>query len=183
MDREGILRDWFGAVRAAAEAGAKELPEELCLSPLQERKLQILLRQDLTDLLFLCMRRLEDLSSDASDSIFDQMYSELMEDAVAGIWNESENLELLRFLKACSEGIGAPDDFCDYFRRILADGNAHYPAEPDELALRVKEKADKHLNAFLEERKQRRHAASYRRDDEPPPWLDEFEYIDWVMTH
>ena len=66
------------------------------------------------------------------------MYSELMEDAIAGIRSEEENLELVRFLSICSEGIGDTETYCEYFSRALGGENR----DTDSLAVRVKKTAD-----------------------------------------
>ena len=107
------------------------------------------------------------------------MYSELMEDTIAGIRSEEENLELVRFLSICSEGIGDTETYCEYFSRALGDENR----KSDPVAVRVKNTADRCLDDFIKERKKRRNAESGRQDDGPPPGMDEFEYIDWVITH
>ena len=39
------------------------------------------------------------------------------------------------------------------------------------------------LYSIRDERKEMNEAPYKYNDSEPPPWLDEFEYIDWVMTH
>ena len=59
MDPESLTRIWFGAVRAASDAGEAELPKSVRLSPLQRAKLRILLRRDACDLLTLCIQAAE----------------------------------------------------------------------------------------------------------------------------
>ncbi len=177
--KEDLVRIWFGAVRDAADAGERELPESGSFSRLQKALLRILIRQDLCDFLSLSIRSAEEITSDAANQIWEAMYSELMEDAIAGIWSEEENLELVRFLSLCSEGIGDTETYCEYFVRALGDENRG----SDSVAVRVKKTADRRLDDFIKARKERLGAGARRRDDEPPPWLDEFEYIDWVITH
>lgn len=177
--REKLVRLWFGAVRDAADAGERSLPADMVLSAAQRAKLRILLRQEGCDLLSLVIRSTEGVSSDTANEIWEAMYSDLMEDAVAGVWSEQENLELVRFLSLCSEGIGGAEDLCAYFRMIL--GESPLPQqEQNAMALRMKDRADKALDEFIQARK-----AETRRDEDdgPPPDMDEFEYIDWVMTH
>ena len=111
------------------------------------------------------------------------MYSELMEDAVAGIWSGEENLELVRFLSLCSEGIGDTETYCGYFFLALGGESRNSRRISDPVAARVKKTADRNLDAFIRARKEQRGTKSRGRDDEPPPWMDEFEYIDWLMTH
>lgn len=177
--KEELVRIWFGAVRDAADAGEREFPETGSFSRLQKALLRILIRQDLCDFLSLSIQSAEEIDSDAANQIWEAMYSELMEDAIAGIWSAEEDLELARFLSACSEGIGDTETYCELFSRALGGGDR----DSDPLAVRVKKTADRRLDDFIKARKERRGAGSRRRDDEPPPWLDEFEYIDWVITH
>ena len=173
--REDLVRLWFGAVRAAADAGEAELPEGTALSAVQKAKLRILLRQDACDLLSLVIRSTEGVAQSVANQIHEAMYSELMEDAIAGVWSDADNLELVRFLGLCSEGIGGAEEFCALFCVVAGEGQ-------DAAALRVKSRADKSLDAFIKGRKEqlRQNAP---RDDGPPPDMDEFEYIDWVITH
>lgn len=176
---ENLVRIWFGAVRDAADAGEREIPETESFSRLQKALLRILILQDLCDFLQLSIRSTEGIGSDAAKQIWEAMYSELMEDTIAGIRSEEENLELVRFLSICSEGIGDTETYCEYFSRALGDENR----KSDPVAVRVKNTADRCLDDFIKERKKRRNAESGRQDDGPPPGMDEFEYIDWVITH
>ena len=179
---EKLVRLWFGAVRAAADAGERELPEGMVLNSLQKAKLRILIRQDQCDGLSLCIRSTEGLRADAANRIRDAMYSDLMEDALAGVWDESGSLELARFLSLCTEGIGDTATFCSMFRSALGEDGAAALPDPDAAAKAVKTRADKHLGEFITERKKELSPAS-SGEDGIPPWLDEFEYIDWIHTH
>ena len=178
-----LVRIWFGAVRGAADRGEQELPAGMDLSSLQKAKLRILTRQDLSDFLQLSIRRVEDLDADAANAVWERMYSELMEDAIAGVWSEEEDLQLVRFLSLCSEGVGDAASFCEYFDRALGEGGAPSREERDSLAARVKDRADRCLDAFIKERKTQLRPEGSGGEDSPPHWMDEFEYIDWVMTH
>ncbi len=132
-------------------------------------------------MLSLVIRSVEGVSGRTANEIWEAMYSELMEDAIAGVRNEADNGEMLRFLSQCSEGIGGTEDFCAYFGMILGEALPP-PPERDALALRVKGEADKQLNIFIRERKEQLRQNDPSPDG-PPPGMDEFEYIDWVMTH
>ena len=178
--KEDLVRTWFGAVRDAADEGERELPADLPLRPVQRAKLRILLRQDQSDFLSLSIRCLEDIGSEAANAVKEQMYSELMEDAIAGIWSAEENMELLRFLGLCTEGIGDTATFCELFRKALGEESVSTLPEPDALGARVKARADRHMARYMKEREKQRPEED---DDSPPPWMDEFEYIDWCITH
>lgn len=181
MDREKLVRIWFGAVRDASDAGERGIPENICLNPLQRARLRILLRRNACDLLNLCISEAENISLKEANEIWADLYSELMEDAIAGIWGEEENYALACFLESCSEGIGDADDFCTFFLSALGKGQADGGQKTETVARQVKKSADECLDAFIRKRQNQR-PQSYS-DDGPPPWMDEFEYIDWQMTH
>ena len=181
MTREKLVRIWFGGVRSTSDAGERELPEAMCMTSLQRAMLRILLRQDACDLLSLCIRETENISMKEAKEIRDSLYCELMEDAIAGIWSGEENLMLARFLESCSEGIGDTDDFCTFFLSALGESRSEDGQEIDTIARRVKKNADECLNAFIQER--RKLQIGTDSEDGPPPGLDEFEYIDWLITH
>ncbi len=180
-DMENLVRIWFGGVREASDAGEKEIPETVRLTPLQRARLRILLRRDACDLLSLCIRKAENISMKEANEIWDSLYSELMEDAIAGIWNEEENLALARYLASCSEGIGDTEDFCSFFISALEGTETGTREEMEAVARHVKERSDKCLDTFIKERQKLQERSG--SDDEPPPGMDEFEYIDWVITH
>ena len=180
---EDLVRIWFSAVRDAADAGEREIRDVELLSQLQRALLRILIRQDLCDFLSLSIRSAEDIGADAANRIKQTMYSELMEDAIAGIWSEEENLKLVHFLSLCAEGIGDTETYCEYFFRALGGEDGSLRRTSDAIAKRVKETAAGRLDVFIKARKEQCGAKSRSRDDEPPPWMDEFEYIDWAITH
>lgn len=176
---EDLVRIWFGAVRDAADAGEREIPGAEALSRLQKAQLRILIRQDLCDFLSLSIRSAEIISTPAANEIWQAMYSELMEDAIAGIWSEEDNLVLVRFLSLCSEGIGDTETYCAYYSQVLG----HRDTVSDSVAVRVKKTADRRLDDFIKTRKEQVRAKLPGKNDGPPPWMDEFEYIDWVISH
>jgi|GEM_PF-6351110 len=181
--KENLIRLWFGAVRAAADAGESALPEKMSLSPLQKTKLQILLRQDLCDSLAHSIQNAEGIGSDMANQIYKTIYSELMEDAVAGVWNEEENLDLACFLSQCSEGVANAEVFCASFRSILDQGDAGAQQELDAMALQIKNSEDKRLNTFIKARERQNAPKPAIERESPPPGMDEFEYIDWLISN
>lgn len=178
-----LVRIWVDAVRDAADAGEREIPGPEPLNQLQKALLRISIQQDLCDCLSLSICSAEGIRDDASHAVWNKMYSELMEDAIAGLWSEEDYLEIERFMSLCSEGIGDTETYCAYFLRALGSEDESLRQVSDSIAVHVKKTADRRLDAFIKARKEQRDAKSPRRDDDPPPWLDEFEYIDWVMTH
>lgn len=183
MMEEKVLRLWYGGVRDAAYGGEKALPEGMNLSPLQKTKLQILLRQEQCDDLDTTIEKVENLYAKTAKRIWKDMYSELMEDAIAGIWNDEENLEIALFLSRCTEGIEYEEEFYELFDSILGEGDGRSRQEHDAVAEQVKDKADESIAHFIKERERKLYPKLSENEDLPPPWLDEFEYIDWVMTH
>ena len=180
---EDLARVWYGAIHDASDAGEREIPEPEQLDKLQKAMLRILIRQDLCDALSLLICRAEGIGRAAAHAVWEKMYSELMEDAIAGIWSQEDELALMRFMGLCAEGIGDTETYCAYLLRALGSEDESLRDVSDPIAVRVKKAADKHLNAFFVARKAQYDAKRPRRDDDPPPGLDEFEYIDWVITH
>lgn len=178
-----LIRLWFGAVRTAADAGEQALPKEIVLNPLQKLKLQILLRQNLCDVLALLIRDTERTSGGTAEQMRGTIYSELMEDAVAGVWSEEEELDFACFLSKCSAGIGSTENFCSYFRSILDEENDNSQQTLDSAALLVKKSADKRLESFAKAQAKRNALKDTVERESPPPGMDEFEYIDWLISH
>ena len=181
--KENLIRLWFGAVRTAADAGESALPDEINLSPLQKTKLQILLRQNVCGSLALSIQNAEGIGSDRANQIYKTIYSELMEDAVSGVWNEEENMDLACFLSKCSDGVANAEVFCACFRSILDAEDVGAQQELGAVLLQVKNSADKSLNTFIKARARQNAPKPTIERDSPPPGMDEFEYIDWLISH
>ena len=177
MNRETVKREWFGAVRSAADSSGKKLREESALTPVQAVKLDILLRQYLCDGLADHISESEKVSAEEADSLQKDIYSELIEDAVAGVWSETENMETAMFLFECTKGVRMESWFSALLKKILSEAGS------EEAAQALMAEMDKDITAFSEKRKALRQPKKSSSDDEPPPWMDEFEYIDWVITH
>ena len=175
MKREQTIRDWFGAVRDAADTASECL--EAPVGTVQAVKANILIRQYLCDRLAAQISEADGLSGETSDEIRKEIYSELMEDAIAGVWSETESMETTVFLCECSNGVREKA----IFDRLLQEA---LPESTQETAAAVRTLADQELERFAGKRKALHvPVARERNEDEPPPWLDEFEYIDWVITH
>ena len=86
MNTEEVKRAWFGAIREAADKTGKELKEKSALSPVQAVKLDILLRQYMCDDLAECIKASENIAAEKAEDLQKDIYSELIEDAIAGIW-------------------------------------------------------------------------------------------------
>ena len=176
MKREQTIREWFGAVRAAADEAAKKL--ETMPGSVQRVKASILIRQYLCDRLTPQIADAEGLPVETAEEIQKEIYSELMVDGIAGIWSETENMEIAVFLHDCIGGVREVPIFSSMLGRVL---------EQDVLDKKVQElmmSSDREMESFAGRRKALRTPPERESsEDEPPPWLDEFEYIDWVITH
>ncbi len=176
MKREQTIRNWFGTVRDAADGAAKKL--ETMPGSVQEVKTNILFRQYLCDRLTQQIADADDLSVETAEDIQKEIYSELMEDAIAGIWSDTENMETAVFLYDCTAGVREVPVFRSMLERALQQDVT------DEKVQEMTTSADREMESFVGRRKAlRTPPESERSENEPPPWLDEFEYIDWVITH
>lgn len=177
VDIERTTRDWFGAVRSAAdeaakEAGAETRPDECRV------KLKILLIRYLCAPLAARIAETDGLGEERAEQMRRDVFSGLVEDALAGIWAEDKSLEIAVFLDECLRELRDKTDFAGMLCRALETDVS------EETARSVRERAEQAMERFCEQRKAR--SAPQERnddDDEPPPGMDEFEYIDWIMTH
>ena len=165
------------------EGVKKDLDETFDLTDTQRRMLAILLRQYLCDGLRLTMKMTDKISTEEAEALWKQVHSELMEDAVAGPGAGTDDLEIARFLLACVDGVRDEEYYFSLFMRAL--GPRRIPREEvlRDMAKGNRFFADKRLKRFIEQRGIRIASEKRCRDNEPPPWMDEFEYIDWVITH
>ena len=177
MNTEEVKRAWFGAIRDSADSTGKELKEKTEMTPLQAVKLDILLRQYLCDGLEDDIKESENATTKEIKNLQKDVNSELIEDAIAGIWSETENMEIAMFLYACTEGVRTEDLFFARLKEILPDDDLE--GIPQKLMVQM----NRDMMKFSNFRKKRWLPKVNQNEDDPPPWLDEFEYIDWVMTH
>ena len=177
MNTETVKREWFGAVRSAADSAGEELKKRSALTPLQAVKLDILLRQYLCDDLAEHIMDGENFSAGKAKELQKDIYSELIEDAIAGIWSETENMEITMFLYECTKGVESESLFSTRLEEILPMDDSK------EIILAMMVGMDKDIKDFTDKRRDRWLPKRSSNEDEPPHWLDEFEYIDWVMTH
>ena len=176
MSKESIAREWFGMVRNAAEITIEKCLEELPPRLAQKVEVSILLRQLLFDGLGSQLMRVERFDRETTGEVLKLIYSDLMEDAVAGVWSEEENMDITMFLYECTEGVKESTKYRELLEQALGT------EVTDERAETIRSAAEQEMQQFAEKRN-RELTPPKRRDDEPPPWLDEFEYIDWQITH
>ena len=187
MMKEDAVRDWFGALRDAADAGLKKIDEGRRDSSdtnsgrkdsVRTVKTRILLLQYLCGRLEKTLADAEGLDAESAEKIKGQLYSELMEDAVAGIWSDEENVEIAMFLYKCTNGLIKEKGFVSALEEALGS------SVPEETGRAAAETADQVFMSFAERKKAPKAPdEKSRNSDDPPPGLDEFEYIDWIMTH
>ena len=177
MKTEEVKRAWFGAIRDAADRTGKELKEKAALQPPQSIKLDILLRQYMCDDLADYIQKSENITAEKAEELKKDVYSELMEDAIAGIWSETENMEIAMFMYACTKGVRLESLFSARLKEILPDGGFEKEAADLPAAM------NREMKQFTDQRNKRWQPKENRNEDDPPSWLDEFEYIDWMITH
>ena len=147
MNNEVAVREWFGAVRAAADKAIGELADPPGPNTLRRVKTDMLLRQYLRDGLELRVAQGEGVGRKEAAGICREIYSELMEDAMAGIWSPNEDGEIIRFLDMCTVGVSKPGMFAELLRRAL-DSDV-----TDDLASSLMHTADQELECFAMQRK------------------------------
>ncbi len=182
MRDEGIVREWFGAIRAASDRALGELAEKQSLDANQKRKADLLLRQLLSDRIPALAVEAEGFADLRAEALRANVYSELIEDALAGTGAGPEDMAVAVFLSACSEGVGDEETFQNRLGDALGRGS-----EPDgeivALAREIRSIAERRFSAFAARRRELRAPNPVRYVEGPPEGLDEFEYIDWQITH
>ena len=111
-----------------------------------------------------------------------KILNEALEEAMQGNWSEAEKTELNEFLEECKTECKTKDELYVTVNKALAHiQDADVLKEADELAKHWLENIRMELCNY-----DFRRDLIYQESDEgsdPPPWLDEFEYIDWNITH
>ena len=177
MNAEEIKRAWFGAIRDAADKTGKGVKEKFALSPVQAVKLDILLRQYMCDDIADCIKAGENITAEKAENLQKGVYSELIEDAIAGVWSETENMETAMFLYECTKGVRPESLFSSRLKEVLLKDDI------EEEMQAVTTEMNREMKQFADQRKERRNPRQNADEDDPPPGMDEFEYVDWVITH
>jgi hypothetical protein len=177
MNTEEVKRAWFGAIRDSADNTGKEVKKEAGLTPLQAVKLDILLRQYLCDDLAAHIQESENVTPEEAIKLQKDVYSEMIEDAIAGIWSETENMEIAMFLYECTKGVRLESLFSARLKAILSGDDL------EEIMQKMMALMDQDMKEFTDQRNARWRPKENNNEDDPPLWMDEFEYIDWVITH
>ena len=147
MARETIVREWFGAVRDAANRAAKTLVDPPAPGSLSGVRTALLLRQYLRSGLELYVAQCEGVGRAEAGEICGQVYSELVEDAMAGIRSPQETMELVRFLELCADGAAKRPMFAELLRRALERDVS------DAEAASLADAADRALSRFAGQRR------------------------------
>ena len=177
MNTEEMKRAWFGAIREVAGKTGKGLKEKAVLSPVQAVKLDILLRQYMCDGLTDSIRASENITAEKAEELQKDVCSELIEDVIAGIWSEIENIETAMFLYECTKGARPESLFSARLREVLLKDDI------EEEMQAVTAEMNREMQHFIDQRRKRWQTTETSNEDDPPPWLDEFEYSAWVMAH
>ncbi|MBQ6611563.1 MAG: hypothetical protein IJH70_14135 [Oscillospiraceae bacterium] len=154
MKNETERREWFGAVRTAADKAIEALADPPARNTLGRVKTDILLRNHLCNGVQMLIAQTEGVARMEADEIRDAIFSELIEDAVAGIWSADESMEIARFLEMCMNTNSSTNRamFAELLRRAL-DKNVS-----GEEAATLADTADRELERFTAQRKDSRTA-------------------------
>ena len=147
MNKEEIKREWFAAVRAAADTTIGKLPAPPAQGTLSRVKTDILFRQHLYNGLFFVLGHAEGLDRMTSMSICEEIYTDLIEDVISGLHDPQESMEVMKFMRLCSDSLSRPSVFAELLRR--ASGSDISDTE----AASLKVTADQELARFAETRK------------------------------
>lgn len=177
MDHGKSVCKWFAAIRGAADGAVEDLTAVFEPNDTQKRKADILLRQFLCDRLPARIMEVEGLDAERAEAVRRDVYSRAIEDALAGSGYSDDGIELAMFLRCCLDGVEDEAAFRARLAEALGDGTEAVTAASEQ----AREAAWAKLVAQTRKKEPRPERES--RDDEPPPWLDEFEYIDWLITH
>ena len=169
-------RDWYAAIRDA-DTYCVKLFRERGLTSLQRTKLGILVRAYLLEWAGRRIAETDGVSAKDAKRILADVKTLVMEDAVSGIWTEEESAELTVFLYECLQDDLDWEDYAALLVKVTGCDDDGEAADP------LLSAAADYMYIFARERKQICNPVRPRNEDDPPPWLDEFEYIDWIMTH
>ena len=147
MNNDITVREWFGAVRAAADKAREMLADPPARETLSRVKTDLLLRHRLCNGVQMLIAQAEGVSRREADTIHDAIFSELMEDAMAGFWPQRDSLEMMRFFDLCMNTSDSMPMFTELLRRAL---NTDVSGETAAL---VAETADRELEVFAKQRK------------------------------
>lgn len=150
MSNENIVREWFGAVRAAADKAEEMLADPPARNTPARVKTDILLRHYLRDGLGMYIVQSEGIRRMQAEEICENIYSELIEDAMAGIWAPNDSVGFMRFLTTCTNAVCNSQMFRELLSRALDADVTEREAKS------VMETADQELAHFAAERKARR---------------------------
>ena len=187
MLKEKRVRDWYGVIYTAAEDAVKELNEVYPLRDVQERMARLLLRQYGYEIAVGPIMSGEDVSRSEAEAAAKSFYSDLMEDALGGISAGAEDEKIALFLFACTQGVEESEVFRSLLRQLLGPECPANAQGMESLSNGLMDLVDDRVCSFGRKREKERaeefRKANARNEDDPPPWLDEFEYIDWCITH
>ena len=147
MDNELICREYFGAVRTAADKAIGMLADPPAPNTLNRVKTEILFRQYLRDGLELRIGQGEGVGRKEAVELCEMIYSELIEDAIASIRAPKESMEIIGFLDLCSNCVTKMPIFTELLHRALGRDIG------SEEATKLANEADLELEKFAAQRR------------------------------
>lgn len=113
----------------------------------------------------------------------DEIMANVLEEELSGSWSEEEKQEFKKFYEECPDYFEPIEELYAFVKNILPD------VQDNEIMEKIYKEArywHDSIKANFETFQMSRKSKFIKDDDEgsePPPWLDEFEYIDWMITH
>lgn len=105
-------------------------------------------------------------------------------DVLSAGWSATETAGLRSYIAECAQGAYDSEDIKRLLRGALSDiYDEKMLKEAEEEALSCIDYVRFKTYSLEEERRDEVTSDSRSGSSEPPPWLDEFEYIDWQITH
>ena len=179
LHRQEAIRVWTDELRNMTEFALKELDETCPLTQLQKVQARILFRQFVCDRTSRVILFAEGFRLEEEEKIAGPIYRQLMGE----VFPEGCELpELVRFRDLCLQGVCRDGLFHICLKQLLGSSCRANAQGFASLADGLMTVMDKRIKTYEKRREQLRRSQEVR-DNEPPPDMDEFEYIDWVITH
>ena len=178
--KDEIFTVWRDAARAVADGAVKELNDTYELTPAQRLRADVLMRQYTCDRVCGHLWCAEGIDKDEGHDIGDSIRDELIREALAGpVSREGKGFSL--FLYRSGRRVYRDGCFRALFDELLGPECPIGPGGRDSLSDGLMEIIDKRIKA-LEKRRTKERREREHPYDGPPMWMDEFEYIDWLIS-
>ena len=186
LDRsyEEKVRFWYNALITASNIGVSGMEEiashdRLCLA-----KIRLLWRYHAAEMLHVHIYDGERFEKwENCEKIAGEALAESVKDVMTVGWSEEEKKELESFASECSRGAYDSRALKALLRNALSGSGDDAIREAEEMADRCIDYVRFETYSFENDRKGDVMEPLRSDSSEPPPDMDEFEYIDWQITH